>query len=195
MSRLSLKCVLWKQIELCTFTVFLPFIREKAKHDLKPSVSSGWEWTRKWSLVGKKRKTWETGSCSHQLLILPSQLPSAHHCPSPFSLSLSCFLFSSKALNRSFLSLLHFSSWFSLTPISASSLHPLPCPAKGLEAQMNGGQSRSQRASVIHSLCPSPLPPSSVLLLPSLRVAAAGIGALLRALRWRAYTVGLLRLS
>lgn len=129
-------------------------------------------------------------------------LPSASHsaesaflCLSPLSsslpsLSLSvAFSLQPKHFYSLFLSFHHVSSWFPLLappPSSASSLHPLLCPAKGLADRMNGGQSQSHRASVIHSLRPTPHPlprslsqPSSSLLLWLPR-----LGSLHFSMRW-----------
>lgn len=95
--------------------------------------------------MGGGCRTWETGSCPNQRPILQSQLSSE---PPPLSLYLSV-AFS-----------LHPKHLTSLSPdsiIFASYLHPLHCPAKGLEAP-DEWQSRSQRVSVIRTLCP-PLPP------------------------------------
>lgn len=148
------------------------------------------------------RKTCETGSCSHQRPILQSQLSSAHHCPPPFSVSLSCFLFTSEALNLSFLSLLHFSSWYP----GLVSLHPPSILSSALQRDwkprwMEGKAGAKEHPSYIR-VVPHPPPSLSVpslvhspLLLSSPWLVAARIGALLHALRWRAHTVGLLQLN
>lgn len=124
-------------------------------------------------------------------LPITAPLPSLH-----FSVA---FSFHPKHLAAPFCPSSIFHLGFSLTPIPGVLPPSSPLPCEGdWNSQMNGGQKRSQRASVIHSLCPSPTP--SLVRSPpppplSLRLAAARIVALRRALRWRACTVGSLQLS